>query len=67
MKAKELKQKTIIGFSGTAFATLLQPRLNKLLFVCVVDWYCSPAFFMLSTQKAITCGVVGLNRKENCY
>jgi hypothetical protein len=36
IKAKELKQKTIIGFSGTAFTTLLQPCLNKFLSVCVL-------------------------------
>ena len=36
IKAKELKQKTTIGFSGTAFTMLLQPYLNKFLSVCVL-------------------------------
>ena len=48
IKAKELKQKTTVGFSGTAFTMLLQPCRNKFLSVCVGDWYCSPALFMLS-------------------
>jgi len=48
IKAKEMKQKTTIGFSGTVFTMLLQPYLNKFLSVCVGDWYCSPALFMLS-------------------
>jgi hypothetical protein len=36
IKAKELKQKTTMGFSGTAFTMLLQPCLNKFLSVCVL-------------------------------
>ena len=34
--AKKLTQKTTIGFSGTAFTTLLKPCHNKFLSVCVL-------------------------------
>jgi hypothetical protein len=34
IKTKELKHKTTVGFSGTAFTMLLQPCLNKFLSVC---------------------------------